>query len=241
VAAPLRYTVDLSRRLQHLVGVTLQVPDDLPRPVRLVMPTWTAGSYVMRDYVHHVQSIAAQDGDGRDLALTPDGHTAWVLEGDATDVEVSWELYANDLTVRTNHVDDHHALLVGPATFVVIPDARDRRHQVTVHSDMPVWSLLTDGGDGTHVAADMDHLLDAAFESGEFPHVEVDVDGTPHRFVWSGHGGAPDMDRIATTWKRSPGPASTCSTGTCPSTTTRSCVLAGTAAAGASSTGTGRS
>jgi predicted metalloprotease with PDZ domain len=197
VADPLRYAVDLSHRLQHLVGVTLQVPDDLPRPVRLVMPTWTAGSYVMRDYVHHVQSITARDGEGRDLALTPDGHTAWLLETDANGVEVSWELYANELTVRTNHVDDHHALLVGPATFVVIPDARDRRHQVSVHSDTPVWSLLPEAGDGAYVADDMDHLLDAAFESGQFPHVEVDVDGIPHRFVWSGHGGAPTMDRIA--------------------------------------------
>ena len=46
------------------------------------------------------------------------------------------------------------------------------------------------------VADDLDHLLDSAFEVGDFPHVEVDVAGVPHRFAWAGHGGAPDLDRI---------------------------------------------
>ncbi len=31
---------------------------------------------------------------------------------------------------------------------------------------------------------------------GEFPHVEVDVAGVPHRFAWSGHGGRPDLERV---------------------------------------------
>ena len=206
MAEPLRYRIDLRHRRQHLVTVSLQVPDDLPRPVRLVMPTWTAGSYVMRDYVHHLQRIDAVDAEGTAVRLGPDGHTGWLLDrGGAHGVVVTWELYANDLTVRTNHVDDHHALLVAPATFVVVEEARHRPHEVHVHTDEPVWSLLPAADDpGRFVASDLDHLLDSAIEVGDFPSVEVEATvgrghrrvRVPHRFVWAGHGGRPDLDRM---------------------------------------------
>lgn len=197
MADALHYVVDLSQRRQHLVTVALQLPSDLTGPVRLVMPTWTAGSYVMRDYVHHLQQIAAEDAQGAAVRLVPDGHTAWILDmATPAGVTVTWELYANDLTVRTNHVDDHHALLVAPATFVVVERARDRPHTVHVDTDQPVWSLLPVDDDGHHVAVDLDRLLDSAFEVGDFPHVEVEVAGVPHRFAWSGHGGHPDVERI---------------------------------------------
>ncbi len=196
MADPLRYEVDLQHRRQHLVTVRLALPADLAGPVTLAMPTWTPGSYVMRDYVHHLQSLEVTAPDGTPVDVRPDGHTGWTVDVPADGATVTWELYANDLTVRTNHVDDHHALLVGPATFVVVEAARDRHHEVAVHADEPVWSLLPTSDEGLFVADDLDHLLDSAFEVGDFPHVEVDVAGVPHRFAWAGHGGTPDLDRI---------------------------------------------
>jgi predicted metalloprotease with PDZ domain len=201
---PVRYTVRLPNRRQHLVDVTLTVPADLAPGGRLVLPTWTPGSYVVRDYVHHVQRISAADPDGRDVELTPDGHTAWRLPADvAGEVVVSLELYANELTVRTNHVDDHHALLVPAATFPYVEGGEDRAHLVafdlddadgTVHALHP---RDVEADDLVFVADDLDHLVDGAFEVGTFPTVEYEVAGVPHRFVWSGHGGSPDLDRIA--------------------------------------------
>ena len=70
------YEVDLSLRRQHLVGVTMTVPADLAPGALLVVPTWTPGSYVERDYVHHLQAATATDSDGVDVPLTPEGHTA---------------------------------------------------------------------------------------------------------------------------------------------------------------------
>ncbi|MBW3620429.1 MAG: PDZ domain-containing protein [Actinobacteria bacterium] len=201
---PIEYAVRLPQRRQHLVDVTVTVPADLVAGGRLVLPTWTPGSYVVRDYVHHVQSIAASDPDGRAIELTPSGHTAWTLPDDAVGpVTVRLELYANELTVRTNHVDDHHALLVPAATFPYVEGGEDRRHLVrfdleagdgTVHGLLP---RHPDGDDDVFVADDLDHLVDGAFEVGDLPTVDFEVAGVPHRFVWSGHGGAPDLARIA--------------------------------------------
>ncbi len=201
MADPIRYQVDLTDRLHHLVGVRMTVPAELADGARLLLPVWTPGSYVVRDYARHVQTIAATDAAGEDLPLTREGTTAWRLPvGTSGDVEVAWELYANDLSVRTNHVDDHHALLIPAATFLCIDGAEDRPHEVElppVPADHRAHSLLpaTDAPH-TYRAEDRDHLIDSAFEVGDLPCATTEVDGVPHTFVWAGHGGAPDLDRV---------------------------------------------
>jgi predicted metalloprotease with PDZ domain len=202
VPTPIRYHVDLGERDHHLVTVTLVVPADLAPAARLVLPVWTPGSYLVRDYARHVQTISATDADGTPLDLEPDGTTAWRLPDAASGpVTVVYELYADDLSVRTNHVDDHHALLIPAATFVLVDGGEDRAHEVHLPPSPAhhrVHSLLPAGGTAdTYVATDRDHLVDSAFEVGDLPFVDVEVLGVPHRFVWAGHGGDPDLDRIA--------------------------------------------
>ncbi|HSK21959.1 MAG TPA: PDZ domain-containing protein [Egicoccus sp.] len=197
-----RYAVDLRDRLHHLVRVTLTVPAARAAGARIVLPVWTPGSYVVRDYVHHVQWIRAVDEAGDDVPLSLDGHTAWRLPDDASgEHRITLELYANDLSVRTNHVDDHHALLIPAATFPYLEGAEHEPHVVHLPATPDghrVFSLLPAGDEpDTYVAEHRDHLVDSAFEVGELPSVDFEVAGVPHAFVWAGHGGNPDLDAIA--------------------------------------------
>jgi len=212
---PIHYAVDLSQRVQHLVGVTMTVPADLADGARLVVPTWTPGSYVERNYVHHLQSHRATDATGDQVPLQADGHTSFVLpHGVEAPVTIHLEWYANDLTVRTNHVDDHHALLVPPATFPYVAGAEDRPCLVTVTptAGHRVWGLLpladgddsdgNEGGEGgsedppTFAAIDYLHLVDSAFEVGDLPVAEFSIEGVPHRWVHASHHGGADLDRL---------------------------------------------
>jgi predicted metalloprotease with PDZ domain len=200
VSTSIRYVVDLDDRLHHLVRVTLQVPAELAPGARIVLPVWTPGSYLVRNYAHHVQWIRGRDDQGAEFALAPEGVTAWRLpESTAGPVDVELELYANDLTVRTNHVDDHHALLIPAATFPYVEGGEERAHEVELPAPAGerVWSLLPEVAPGCFRAEDRDHLVDSAFEVGDHPHVDFEVAGVPHTFVWSGHGGRADLDRVA--------------------------------------------
>jgi predicted metalloprotease with PDZ domain len=208
VADPIRYQVDLSDRVHHLVRVMMTVPSDLACNARVVLSVWTPGSYVVRDYVHHVQRIRAETPEGAEVALVADGGTAWRLPADLDGpVHVTLELYANDLTVRTNHVDDHHALLIPAATFPYVEGGEDRVHEVHLPPNLlgspagrghRVFSLLpAAAAEDTYVAEHRDHLIDSAFEVGDLPHIDFEVAEVPHTFVWAGHGGAPDLPRVA--------------------------------------------
>ena len=194
---PVHHEVDLSGRLQHLVRVTTTIPADLSPGARVVVATWTPGSYVERDYVHHLQQLAVTDATGAPVTATPDGRTAWLLPATV----------AGPVTVRTNHVDDEHALLVPPATFPLVEGAEDRpvTVEVVAAEDETVWSLLPASDEeegppptGTRRfrADDQLHLVDSAFEVGSFRHATVDVDGVPHTWVHASTGGPIDLDRV---------------------------------------------
>jgi predicted metalloprotease with PDZ domain len=190
---PLRYEVDLSRHRQHLVTVRIDLP---PSARRVVLPVWTPGSYVVRDHVRHVQTVSAYHQDGRQAELTRDGRSAWLLAGDAARLEL--EIYANEPTVRTNHVDDRHALLTPAATFPFVEGAQDRPHHVTIRppNGWRTWSLLPET-DGMYVAEDYDLLVDSAFEAGDHPSVGYVVAGIPHEIVWAGPDDPPDLEQVA--------------------------------------------
>ena len=95
-ATPISYLVDLSRREQHLVTVRMHLPTDaVTAGGRLTIATWTPGSYVVRDYVHHLQRLTVTDATGSTIAPRPDGLSAWLLpavDGDVT-VELEWYAY----------------------------------------------------------------------------------------------------------------------------------------------------
>ncbi len=204
MSEPIRYDIDLSLHVHHLARVTLHVPADVSPGARIVLPAWTPGSYVIRDYVHHLQWIRAYDADGAELRLTPDGRTAWFLPDAARGpVRVELEVYGHELTVRTNHIDDHHALIIPPATLPMVEAARDREHRVRLQAPAgwETWGLLPEE-DGTYVAEDFLHLVDSAFEAGTHPQTTWEVAAVPHRFVWTAHGGTPDLGRVAEDGRR---------------------------------------
>ena len=195
---PVTYAVDLDAREQHLVAVRMTVPADAAAAGgRLVVATWTPGSYVVRDYVHHLQRLVARDETGAAVPLEMAGVSAWSVPPVAGPLTVDLEWYAHDLGVRTNHVDDRHALLVGAATFPAFEPARHRPHHVTLPGVEDVVSLLPGAGSGPYVAEDHAHLVDAAFEVGPHRTAAVDVRGVEHRVVWAGHGAGVDVERMA--------------------------------------------
>jgi len=200
-ASPITYLVDLSGREQHLASVRMAIPQDaLADGGRLTIATWTPGSYVVRDYVHHLQRIAATDASGSAVELTPDGVSAWRIRAADSDVTVELEWYGFESTVRTNHIDDQHALLIGAATFPCLEGARDREHHVHltgVAHGHDVASLLPGEDLGPYIALDHDHLVDSAFEVGALRTSAVDVHGVEHRVVWAGHGAGVDVRGLA--------------------------------------------
>jgi len=104
----MRYRVLLPEPHSHLFHVEATL-DDPGTDVVLAMPVWTPGSYLVREFARHVEALSAADGEGRELPWERvDKHRFRIRAGGASRAVVRYRVYANELTVRTSHLDGSH-------------------------------------------------------------------------------------------------------------------------------------
>ncbi len=83
---------------------------------------------MVREYSRHVQELQVLTPDGSKLSATKIAKNHWQIDNPQQgEVQVRYRLYANDLTVRTNHLDQTHGYFNGAATFFYIPDYLNHR------------------------------------------------------------------------------------------------------------------
>ena len=127
------YTVSLRAPHTRLIEVEGRFATAGRAQLELVMPVWTPGSYLVREYARHLQDFTAVDESGRALEHTrTDKRTFQILTAGARSVTARWKVYANDLTVRAAHFDDTHAHFAPAAVFLHDEQVRGEPHQVTL-------------------------------------------------------------------------------------------------------------
>lgn len=197
VSPEITYTVSMPEPYTHLLHVEMRVRvaerANLPPQLDLVMPVWTPGSYLVREFERHVQDFRATEGGGRALAWRKTNKNTWRVDaGGAREVRATYRVYANELTVRTNEVHDRHAFwnnaalllypeghLSAPSTLKVVPFGNWK-----VATGLPAVS----GQPHTFRAENFDVLYDSPVEVGTFKTISFEVRGVPHHIVIDGEG-----------------------------------------------------
>lgn len=172
-------------------GVEMRL-DGVTGPVELVMPTWTPGSYMVREFARHVLSLRAEDGAGAPLRWTKTDKLTWRVEAPADGaLRVSYRVYAHELSVRSSHLDASHGYVNGASTFLYAVGRE--RDPVRLEVEAPEgWTITTGLGKtetaGVFRAADYDELVDCPLEMGTHELVEWEQEGKPHRYAVWGRG-----------------------------------------------------
>ncbi|HEY9605772.1 MAG TPA: M61 family metallopeptidase [Allocoleopsis sp.] len=195
------YQVAMPKPESHLFEVTLLVQNWSQPTLDLKMPVWTPGSYLVREYARHLQDFSAQVSDrDRSLPWRKLGKNHWQIDtADASSIQVTYRVFANELSVRTNHLDATHGYFNGAALFFFIPGFEQQPIQVTIVPPKPDWQVATTlqpivGKTNTFEAQDFDTLVDSPFEIGSHRIYNFEVLGKPHQLAIWGQGNAnPDL------------------------------------------------
>src|SRR6476469_3059558 len=102
-----QYRVSMSRPHSHLFEVEARFPatSDV---VDAVLPVWTPGSYLVREYARHLQDVTAADDKGQSLPIVRVDKRTFRVNSGGRPVVFRYRVYANELTVRTSHLDGSH-------------------------------------------------------------------------------------------------------------------------------------
>jgi predicted metalloprotease with PDZ domain len=197
----LSYTIAIDAPHTHCYGVTIECPVDAHQ-VTLRLPTWTPGSYVIREFARHVQQFVAWcDGEpARWHKVAKDSWSIDVRPGAL--LRVQYRVYAFDLTVRTAHLDDSHGFFNPACICMALVGRESAVHRLRVEAPAG-WRVTTglDAVDGWFSASDYDELIDSPFECGTHRLVQFEVDGRPHEVALWGTGNE-DIDRIVADSRR---------------------------------------
>jgi predicted metalloprotease with PDZ domain len=205
--ATISYQVAMPQPTSHLFEVTLQVTNWHQETLDLKMPVWTPGSYLVREYARHVQDFIAQDGRNKPLVSQKISKNHWqIATKDYSEIKVSYRIFANELTVRTNHLDATHGYFNGAALFFFIPGWEKQPIRLKVIPPQSDWQVATtlpliDVESNTFEAPNFDTLVDTPVEVGKHQIYNFEVLGKPHSLAIWGSGNAKAEQIIADTQK----------------------------------------
>lgn len=189
------FTVSMLKPHTHMLEVEVRVkrPAAAQPPAEefLVMPVWTPGSYMIREFARHVQDFAAKDSSGRALQWEKTNKNMWrVATGGAREWSASYRVYANELTVRTNQLNSDHAFWNNAALLMYLEGFLNAPSTLHILAPQP-WKVATGlppAGKNTFRAENFDILYDSPVEVSNFKTISFEVKGVPHRIVIDGEG-----------------------------------------------------
>ena len=192
------FTVSMSKPSTHLLEVEMRLQrSNGASHTDLVMPVWTPGSYLIREFERHVQDFAAEE-NGRALEWTKTNKNTWrITTNGAHEWRVTYRVYANELTVRTNELNSDHAfwnnaaLLMYPDGFIKSPSTL----RIVPRAGWKIATGLPPIADraNTFRAENFDILYDSPVEVSDFKEIDFTVRGVAHRIVIDGDGNYDSM------------------------------------------------
>ena len=140
------FTVSMPKPHTHLLEVEIHVKRGLrawPKEDTLVMPVWTPGSYLVREYARNVQDFSATDAAGRPLQWEKIDKNSWRVKTNLSpEWRVTYRVYANELSVRTSELNSDHAFWNNAALLMYL--AGFLNEPSTLHILAPqAWKVAT--------------------------------------------------------------------------------------------------
>ena len=197
----------------HLFEVTLDIAAPAADGQIVSLPAWIPGSYMIREFARNIVHISASCDDRRVRLSKLDKHT-WRAAPCKGTLQLRYQVYAWDLSVRAAHLDQTHGFFNGTSVFLKVHGKEHLPHIVDIQAPAgeayAAWRVATSMREhkarrhrfGTYIADDYDELIDHPVEMGEFELIRFEAHGVPHEMAITGRVPKLDTARLATDLKK---------------------------------------
>ena len=192
----------MARATAHYFDVTMEVPisDQKSGELRLAMPVWAPGHYLVEDFARNITEVKAFDTtNGKELRVTKLKKSLWAVELQGSKkIRVEYPVYAFSYSVDTSYIDHLHALVNGTSVFLY-PEGMKENPVRLVLVPRPEWKTVSTGlkriSEWEFEARDYDVFVDSPLEIGNQEVRPFDVAGI--KYEVSIFGSAPiDLEKF---------------------------------------------
>ncbi|WP_289645141.1 M61 family metallopeptidase [Maribacter aestuarii] len=175
------YTISFENAIHHEAGITAKFSNIEKDTFAVRMSRTSPGRYALHEFAKNVYNFKATDGNGNQLNVVRPDPYQWQILGHDGEVNISYTLFANRGDGTYSQIDETHAHLNIPATFMYAPSLSERKIEVDfkVRKDLD-WKVATQlplVSGTTYSAPDLQYFMDSPTEVSNFGLREFVVDG----------------------------------------------------------------
>jgi len=189
------YELRMPKPQNHYYEVQMNISGNEDAQVEVKMPVWTPGSYLVREFSKNVNLVKAFTKDGKSISVTKKSKNAWIINaGKEKDIQVKYEVYAFELSVRTPFLDLTHGFVSGSGVFMYTEKSKNQSGNVTIfpHESFKRISTSLPGDHGytglgqRFQFENYDQLVDCPMEIGNQEIFEFTAAGVLHTVAMYG-------------------------------------------------------
>ena len=192
------YSISFENAVHHEAKVHVVFTNLKTNEVEFRMSRTSPGRYALHEFVKNVYDVKVTDSKGNILKASRPNPYAWKVSGHDGEIQVTYTLFANRGDGTYAQIDETHAHLNIPATFMYMPDLSEKEFEVTfnVREDLN-WNIATQLKHiqkNTYYAKDLQYFMDSPVEISDFSKRSFEVDGQIINFVLHHHGTEAELD-----------------------------------------------
>ena len=193
-----KYIISFENAVHHEAKVEATFTHLNTDEVAFRMSRSSPGRYALHEFVKNVYDVKVTDSKGNTLDFYRPDPYSWQVKGHDGTIKVSYTLFANMGDGTYSQVDETHAHLNMPATFMYVPSLETEGMEVTfsVREDLN-WKVATqlkhlEGN--TYYAKNLQYFMDSPTEISNYSMRSFDVDGQTINFVLHHNGTEAELD-----------------------------------------------
>ncbi|MBR9854787.1 MAG: M61 family metallopeptidase [Algicola sp.] len=175
------YKISFENAVHHEAVIEASFPNLTSDRVEFRMSRTSPGRYALHEFAKNVYGFKATDSKGNPLTVNRPNPYAWEVSGHDGTINISYILFANRGGGTYSQVDETHAHLNIPATFMFAPKLSERNIEVTfnVREDLG-WKVATQlplVSGTTYSAPNLYYFMDSPTEISNFMLRSFTLDG----------------------------------------------------------------
>lgn len=167
-----KYNISFENAIHHEANINATFNHLKADEVLFTMSRSSPGRYALHEFAKNVYNVKVTDGKGKELMVMRPDPYSWSVKGHDGTIHVSYTLFANHGDGTYAQIDETHAHLNLPATFIYVPELEAQEIEVTfdVREDLN-WKIATQlkhRQDNTYYAKDFQYFMDSPVEIANF-------------------------------------------------------------------------
>ena len=188
------YEISFDNAVHHEAQINITFPSIKKRSAIVRMSRTSPGRYALHEFAKNVYAFKATDSKGKTLSVTRPDPYSWEISGHDGTINVQYLLFANRGDGTYSQIDEAHAHLNIPATFMYMETTEERPIEITFNTRKDLnWKVATQLkpiSETTFYAPNLYYFMNSPTEISNYKLRETTIDGQQIRFALH----SPDTD-----------------------------------------------